>query len=227
VTQNSQIQKTALFEDENIVFGFTEYKDRPLPCAYSDTILNSCSSYIPRRIFKAHLLSRTLIDIFLFKGYSLVSSTSLPFSLRYDLTRGDLSLVVEKNLDRESISSYTFDIIAYDGGNQTGLLHVYITIDDVNDSPPKFDQSIYTIQNVSENISINSTIIRVHATDDDEGVNGEITYYLINQENCFQIDQITGDIRVICSLDYETQTQYQLEIEARDGGEGSKSDLCR
>ncbi len=195
--------------------------------AYSGTILNSCSSYSPRRIFKAHLLSRTLIDIFLFKGYSLVSSTSLPFSLRYDLTRGDLSLVVEKNLDRESISSYTFDIIAYDGGNQTGLLHVYITIDDVNDSPPKFDQSIYTIQNVSENISINSIIIRVHATDDDEGVNGEITYYLINQENCFQIDQITGDIRVICSLDYETQTQYQLEIEARDGGEGSKSDLCR
>jgi hypothetical protein len=168
-----------------------------------------------------------LIGIFLFKGYSLLSSTSLPFSLRYDLTRGDLSLVVEKNLDRELISSYTFDIIAYDGGNQTGLLHVYITIDDVNDSPPKFDQSIYTIQNVSENIPINSIIIRVHATDDDEGVNGEITYYLINQENCFQIDQITGDIRVICSLDYETQTQYQLEIEARDGGEGSKSDLCR
>jgi len=168
-----------------------------------------------------------LIDIFLFKGYSLVSSTSLPFSLRYDVSRGDLSLVVEKNLDRESISSYTFDIIAYDGGNQTGLLHVYITIDDVNDSPPKFDQSISTIENVSENISINSIIIRVHATDDDEGVNGEITYYLINQENCFQIDQITGDIRVICSLDYETQTQYQLEIEARDGGEGSKSDLCR
>ncbi|CAF1303773.1 unnamed protein product [Adineta steineri] len=159
-------------------------------------------------------------------GYSLISPTSLPFSLRYDLIRGDLSLVVEQNLDRELISSYTFDIIAYDGGNQTGRLHVYLTIDDVNDSPPKFDQSTYIIQNISENILMNSIIIRVHATDKDEGVNSEITYHLITQENCFQIDHITGDIRVICLLDYELQTKYRLEIEARDGGEGSKTDTC-
>jgi hypothetical protein len=163
---------------------------------------------------------------FILKGYSLVSPTSLPFSLRYDLTRGDLSLVVEKNLDRELISSYKFDVIAYDGGNQTGILHVYITINDVNDSPPKFDQLIYTIKNISENIPIGSILLRVHATDADEGINGEITYHLINQENCFEIDQTTGDIRVICLLDYETKTNHQLEIEARDGGEGSKTDFC-
>jgi len=163
---------------------------------------------------------------FIFKGYSLVSSTSLPFSLRYDLIRNDLSLVVEKNLDRELISSYKFHLIAYDGENQTGILHVYITIDDVNDCPPKFDQSIYTIKNISENLPIGSIIFQIHATDDDDGVNGDITYHLINQENCFEIDQITGDIRVICLLDYETKTMYRLEIEARDGGEGSKTDFC-
>jgi len=163
---------------------------------------------------------------FLFKGYSLVSSTYLPFSLRYDLTRNDLSLVVEENLDRELISSYQFNIIAYDGGNRTGKLHVYITIDDVNDNPPKFDQLIYTIKNISENLPIGSILFRIHAIDDDDGVNGDITYYLINQENCFEIDQITGDIRVICLLDYESKTMHQLEIEARDGGEGSKTDFC-
>lgn len=151
---------------------------------------------------------------------------ALPFSLRYDLPRGDLSLVIEKSLDRELIASYKFQIIAYDGGNQTGTLHVYITIDDVNDNPPKFDQTIYTIKNISENLPIGSIIFRVHATDDDDGVNGDITYHLINQENCFEIDQITGDIRVVCKLDYETKIMHQLEIEAKDGGEGSKTDFC-
>ncbi len=181
----------------------------------------------PVRLFSARRITFTKKNIsFVLTGYSLVSPTSLPFSLRYDLTRADLSLVVEENLDRELISSYQFQIIAHDGGNQTGLLNVYITIDDVNDSPPKFDQSIYTIKNVSENLPIGSIIFRIHATDADDGINGDLTYHLINQENCFDIDQITGDIRVRCVLDYETQTIHRLEIEARDGGEGSKTDFC-
>ena len=96
----------------------------------------------------------------------------------------------------------------------------------MNDSPPKFDQSVYTLQNISENLPMNSIVMQVHATDDDQGVNGEITYYLLNGDNCFQIDQITGNVRVICQLDYEMKTNYQLEIEARDDGEGVKSDFC-
>ena len=142
------------------------------------------------------------------------------------MIRSDLSLVVEQPLDRELISSYTFDIIAHDGDNQTGILHVLVTVDDINDSPPKFEQMIYVINNISEAVSIDSIISRVHATDDDDGVNGEINYYLISQDYCFQIDQITGDIRVRCLLDYETKSIHRLEIEARDQGEGYKTDYC-
>ncbi|CAF5130979.1 unnamed protein product, partial [Rotaria socialis] len=69
-------------------------------------------------------------------------------------------------------------------------------------------------------------ISRVHAIDDDDGVNGEINYYLISQDNCFHVDAVTGDIRVRCLLDYETQTTHRLEIEARDKGEGYKTDFC-
>jgi hypothetical protein len=99
-------------------------------------------------------------------------------------------------------------------------------INDINDSPPKFEQSIYVINNISELISIDTIIGRVHATDDDEGVNAEINYHLINPDHCFQVNQTTGDIRVSCLLDYETGTMHRLEIEARDGGEGSKTDIC-
>ena len=159
-------------------------------------------------------------------GYSLISSSNLPFSLRYDLKRGDLSLVINDNLDREHISSYRFQILAFDGDNQTGVLNVFVTIDDVNDCPPKFDQKIYHLKNITENLPFGSIIFRVHATDADIGINGELTYHLINEQTCFEIDQHTGDIRVQCLLDYETKTTYQIEVEARDSGEGSKTDFC-
>lgn len=156
----------------------------------------------------------------------MLSSAHLPFSLRYDLTRDDLSLVINENLDREKIPSYRFQILAYDGGNQTGFVNVYVTLDDVNDSPPKFDREIYTLKNITENLPFGSILFRVHATDSDIGINGELTYHLINEKDCFEIDRMTGDIRVQCLLDYETKTNYQIEIEARDGGEGSKTDFC-
>lgn len=135
-------------------------------------------------------------------------------------------MIIDQPLDRETISSYSFDIIARDGENQTGILHVNVNIDDINDSPPKFEQAIYTIRNVSENSPVDSLIARVHAIDQDEGINGEINYYLINDEKNFQIDQWTGEIRVRKPLDFETKTMYRLDIEARDHGEGSKTDFC-
>lgn len=161
-----------------------------------------------------------------FQGYSIISSAVLPFSLRYDLIRNDLSLIIEEKLDRERISSYQFDITARDGDNQTGVLHILVSITDINDSPPKFNQSIYVFNNISESISFDSIIGRVHADDVDDGVNGEIRYYLISPAKCFHVDSITGDIRVRCSLDYESQTMHRLEIEARDSGEGYKTDFC-
>jgi len=72
---------------------------------------------------------------------------------------------------------------------------------------------------------MNSIVVRVHATDDDEGINGEISYFLLNEQQCFDIDSQTGDIRVQCVLDYEKQSKYRLEIEARDNGEGYQTDF--
>ena len=159
-------------------------------------------------------------------GYSLISSRPLPFSLRYDLTRADLSLIVDETLDRETISSYQFDILAFDGDNQTGLVHVDVLIGDVNDCPPKFHQSIYRLENISEHTPIDSVLIRLHADDDDIGVNAQITYHLLTDEPCFLLDENTGELRLQCILDYEVKNHYQLTIEAKDHGEGSKSDHC-
>ena len=159
-------------------------------------------------------------------GYSLISAHPLPFSLRYDLTRADLSLIVDESLDRETTTGYQFDILAFDGDNQTGLLHVDVLVGDVNDSPPKFRQSIFRLTNISEHAPLDSLLARVHADDADVGVNAQITYHLLTDDACFLLDEVTGELRLQCLLDYEVKHHYQLTIEARDAGEGSKSDLC-
>ena len=159
-------------------------------------------------------------------GYSLISAHPLPFSLRYDLTRADLSLIVDESLDRETIAAYQFDIVAFDGDNQTGLLHVDVLVGDVNDSPPKFPQSIFRLSNISEHTPIDSVLVRLHADDADVGVNAQLSYHLLTDDACFLLDEFTGELRLQCLLDYEVKNVYQLTIEARDAGEGSKSDLC-
>lgn len=142
------------------------------------------------------------------------------------MSRPDLSLVVETSLDRETISFYEFDVVAFDGGNQTGRQHVRVNIADVNDSPPKFDRSIYVLKNISEHLSIDSIVFRLQAHDNDTGVNSELNYSLLNDEPCFVVDSLTGDVRLRCLLDYETKSNYRLYFEVRDQGEGSKTDFC-
>lgn len=135
-------------------------------------------------------------------------------------------MIIEENLDRETNPSYEFEIVARDGENQTGSVEVFVTIDDVNDNAPKFLQAIYEIRNLSENFPVGNVVCRVEARDEDFAVNGELSYHLVsNSDEFFEIDAATGEIRLVQPLDFETKQSHRLEVEARDFGEGSKTDL--
>ncbi|CAF1013074.1 unnamed protein product, partial [Didymodactylos carnosus] len=162
--------------------------------------------------------------------YHLIPSSGLPFVVQYDINRGDLSLIVHEQLDREKDSSYTFLLVASDGGNQTGFVRIFVTIQDVNDHSPIFDKSHY-YSNISENSPIGTVLVQVHANDFDEGRNAQLTYQLLSSSHdettsCFDLNENTGQIRLTCQLDYEYRQQYSLEIEAKDDGEGSKTGYC-
>ena len=86
---------------------------------------------------------------------------------------------VAKPLDYESIKKYNLVIGAWDGqfGNET---NVEITVLNVNDMRPKFDQDKYTAEEVGESVP-NYPIFQVRALDPDIGnpsVEQNITYYL-------------------------------------------------
>ncbi|XP_075712357.1 protocadherin gamma-B5-like isoform X20 [Rhinoderma darwinii] len=134
-------------------------------------------------------------------------------------------LVLEKTLDRETQNIQELILTAMDGGNpvRSGTALIRIIVTDVNDNFPIFTQSVYKV-NVSENTPVNTTIIPLKATDGDEGVNGQVTYSFsktsgnVHHTGTFSIHPVTGEIKINAKLDFEQIRNYELSIQAKDGG---------
>ncbi|XP_075199492.1 protocadherin Fat 4-like [Anomaloglossus baeobatrachus] len=132
-------------------------------------------------------------------------------------------LILEKPLDRETQNKHELILTASDGGNpvQTGTALINIIINDINDNSPVFTQDVYKVS-VRENIPVNSTILQVSASDEDEGVNAQITYSFSNTEKniyeTFTINPNNGEIRIQGQIDYEVNKHYDISVEAKDGG---------
>ncbi|KAM4035216.1 protocadherin gamma-B2-like isoform 1-T1 [Anomaloglossus baeobatrachus] len=134
-------------------------------------------------------------------------------------------LVLEKPLDRETQDIHELILTALDGGNpiRSGTTLLCIIVIDANDNAPIFTQDMYKVT-LKENIQVNSTVIMINATDNDDGVNAQITYSLmktsgnINHTGIFQINPNSGEIKVNRNLDFEIRKNYELSVEAKDGG---------
>uniref|UniRef100_A0A4W3HTH2 Cadherin EGF LAG seven-pass G-type receptor 1 n=1 Tax=Callorhinchus milii TaxID=7868 RepID=A0A4W3HTH2_CALMI len=126
-------------------------------------------------------------------------------------------------VDRELVSEYHLIVEANDQGKDPGPLSataaVYITVEDENDNTPQFTEKRYVAQ-VPENVSVNTKILQVKATDQDKGNNALIHYSIVsgNIRGQFYIDSMTGNIDITNPLDYETTRDYTLRIKAQDGG---------
>ncbi|XP_068129836.1 protocadherin gamma-B1-like [Hyperolius riggenbachi] len=136
-----------------------------------------------------------------------------------------LELVLEKPLDRESQILHEFSLIATDGGNpvRSGTALIRIIVTDANDNFPIFSQEVYKIS-VSENMPINATVISVNATDKDEGLFAQINYSFsktsgsVRQSGTFIINPMSGEIKINKKLDFELARNYELSVQAKDGG---------
>ncbi|XP_060148588.1 protocadherin-19 isoform X3 [Globicephala melas] len=152
-------------------------------------------------------------------------------------TRGDGSrfaeLVVEKSLDRETQSHYSFRITALDGGDppHLGTVGLSIKVTDSNDNNPVFGESTYLVT-VPENSPPNTPVIRLNASDPDEGTNGQVVYSFYGYVNdrtreLFQIDPHSGLVTVTGALDYEEGHVYELDVQAKDLGPNSIPAHCK
>ncbi|XP_038314092.1 protocadherin beta-15 isoform X15 [Canis lupus familiaris] len=158
------------------------------------------------------------------QNYSISPNSHFRVSTR---TRGDgrkyPELVLVKELDREEQAELRVTLTALDGGSppRSGAAQVRILVLDVNDNAPEFVQKLYQVQ-VPENSPVGMLVVKVSARDLDTGTNGEISYsyFYSSQEisTTFELNNFSGEVRLIKKLDFETISSYELEIEASDGG---------
>ena len=141
-------------------------------------------------------------------------------SFSIDETSG--RIVVAGPLDREVGSVLDLTVVAEDQGLPVPLrdsIHVLVRLLDVNDYTPTFPMDSY-VASVSENAGLDTSVTRVAAQDLDEGVNGTITYSIIQRGASdggeFYIDPSTGEIFTNASLDRELVSSYELTVMAED-----------
>ncbi|XP_077753703.1 protocadherin gamma-A10 isoform X7 [Canis aureus] len=132
-------------------------------------------------------------------------------------------LVLEHALDREEEAVHHLVLTALDGGDPllSGTVLISVTVFDTNDNAPVFTLPEYRVS-VLENLPVGTHLLRVTATDKDEGANGEVTYSFRKSPDTqllkFQLNKNTGEIKLSEDLDYEETDFYELEIQAEDGG---------
>lgn len=146
--------------------------------------------------------------------YTIISGADDSF--RIDPESGDL--IATRRLDRERRSKYSL-LVRADDGLQSSDMRINITISDVNDHIPKFTRAVYSFD-VAEDTMPGSIVAAILATDDDSGINGEITYTVTDddEDGIFFLNPVTGVFNVTRALDYEIQQYYILTVCAADGG---------
>ncbi|XP_061090519.1 protocadherin 2 alpha c [Conger conger] len=142
-------------------------------------------------------------------------------------------LVLKKALDREQIPFHQLILTAIDGGAppQTGTAKINVRVLDANDNVPLFDSSVYKVK-LLENSPKDTLVIKLNATDADEGTNGEVIYSFSSYtpervRQVFSMDPNTGEIRVRSQVDYEETSSYEMYVQAMDKGAAAVAVHCK
>ncbi|XP_077987373.1 protocadherin Fat 4-like [Glandiceps talaboti] len=172
-------------------------------------------------------------------GYYIGNITALDVDngtnaqLRYLITSGDYGhftinavtghIFAADGIDRETIAIYTLIIKVIDLGQVTmqNMAAVLVTIDDVNDNNPVFNNHEY-VQSVDENSPVGTAVITVNASDVDINQNAELSYSIPSEDTLgfrhFQIDGVTGEITVKEPTDREANETIVFHVTAFDHG---------
>uniref|UniRef100_A0A803YBA9 Protocadherin gamma-C3 n=1 Tax=Meleagris gallopavo TaxID=9103 RepID=A0A803YBA9_MELGA len=144
-----------------------------------------------------------------------------------------LELVLQQPLDREQSALLQLVLTAVDGGDppRSGTAQISVRVVDTNDNPPAFDRSTYTV-NLLENSPPGTLVVKLNASDPDEGSNGDVIYSFGSYtpqkvRQLFRVDPHSGEVRVNGTLDYEEASSYEIYVQATDQGPVSMAGHCK
>uniref|UniRef100_A0A8C9NMS7 Cadherin domain-containing protein n=1 Tax=Serinus canaria TaxID=9135 RepID=A0A8C9NMS7_SERCA len=106
-------------------------------------------------------------------------------------------------------------------------LDLTLVIDDENDNAPVFSSSRYELK-VPEDQDLGSVLLTLSATDRDAGANALVTYRITEQRPqtsspVFLVNSSTGQLSLGQQLDYETVKEFEVKVQASDGGQPTLS----
>ncbi|KTF84285.1 hypothetical protein cypCar_00030247, partial [Cyprinus carpio] len=135
-----------------------------------------------------------------------------------------------ESLDRENALEKVIPIslIAKDGGGKVGFCTVNVILTDINDNAPQFRAADYRV-NVASDMPRGTIILKIAASDMDEGSNADITYSIEGDadsvEENFEIHPFSGVIVTKESLIGLENQLYTFIVRAKDGGNPAKSSV--
>nr|XP_046180235.1 protocadherin gamma-A11-like [Oncorhynchus gorbuscha] len=150
---------------------------------------------------------------------------NLPFKLVPSI-KNYYSLVTTGELDRELVSDYNITITATDEGSPplSSSKSVQLSVADVNDNPPVFEEQSYKAH-VTENNKPGVSVCTVTARDPDWRQNGTVIYSILPGEvngvpvsSFLSVNGDTGVIHAVRSFDYEQFRSFKVHVVARDNG---------
>ncbi|XP_037403067.1 protocadherin beta-16-like isoform X37 [Pygocentrus nattereri] len=150
---------------------------------------------------------------------------NVPFKLNPSI-KNYYSIVTTSEVDREVVSDFNITITATDEGIPalSSSMTIHLSVSDVNDNPPAFEQQSYSAY-VAENNKPGTSICSVTARDPDWRQNGTVLYSLVSSEvssvpvsSFLSINADTGVIHAVRSFDYEQFRNFKVQVVARDNG---------
>ncbi|XP_040004760.1 protocadherin-8 [Xiphias gladius] len=167
------------------------------------------------------------------QSYNISSSSHFAIEVR-DREDGVkfAELVLVRELDREVEDAYTIEVTASDGGVpvKSGSMTVNIKVLDFNDNSPTFEHSSLRVE-LNEDSPVGHRVVKVHAFDPDDGINGEVMYAFADgspeASRLFHVDPYSGDVTLKALVDFEKRRSYELNIRASDLGANSVPSSCK
>ncbi|XP_076149208.1 protocadherin alpha-3-like [Alosa pseudoharengus] len=167
------------------------------------------------------------------KSYKLQNNEYITLDVQNGEENASPELVLQKSLDREKQPTIQLVMTAFDGGKppRSGTIKIIVNVEDINDNIPVFNKQLYKAR-VSENAPKGTPVITVHATDLDEGLNGDIIYSLVTRDHskttdAFAIDTDSGTITVKGDIDHESDRAIEIRIQAKDKSSKPRAGYCK
>uniref|UniRef100_H2YCE5 Cadherin domain-containing protein n=1 Tax=Ciona savignyi TaxID=51511 RepID=H2YCE5_CIOSA len=157
--------------------------------------------------------------------YTIVSGAHDRFVV--DRETGIISVAPGQSLDREMTSQYKLVVRATDHAANplSSTAVVMVTVDDVNDSRPRFLSTFQQISmEIPEDAEPGSFVTSVTASDRDDAAYGDVTYTLHGDLGFFTIHpNLVIASSLAKPLDREIIPEHQLTIVASDNARGTKN----